>query len=284
MTENSDATAIIVRPQVLPSTSQFQMMRELAERLAYAEGFLPKHFFQGDPRTRPHRVLAAIEYGRAVGIEPMIALQNITMIDGKAGASALLIGALLRRGGYDVSAEYTANDQACVVTISKAGKVTGRGTFSMENARRAGLVREGSGWVKYPRDMLYARALTQAARTGAQDAMLGMSYTSEELSPEVTVDEDGQVTGEIPLAQASVETQAALEAASVEAATDPEAPESVRLQPVAPGRDVTVGPAGVSLPSVSGSVNREQPPQTPTAAPERSARSVGPKPKRQNVV
>src|SRR5213079_2587744 len=27
-----------------------------------------------------------------------------------------------------------------------------------------------------------------------------------------------------------------------------------------------------------------QPPQTPTAAPERSARSVGPKPKRQNVV
>src|SRR5207249_7369767 len=143
MTESDTSTAIIVLPQVLPSIAQFEMMRQMAERLAYAEGFLPKHFFQGDARTRPHRVLAAIEYGRAVGIEPMVALQNITMIDGKAGASALLVGALLRRGGYDVEADVT--DQKASVTVSKAGKVTGKGEFSLEDARRAGLVREGSG-------------------------------------------------------------------------------------------------------------------------------------------
>src|SRR5947207_8756817 len=250
MTENSDSTAIIVRPNVLPSTAQFEMMRQMAERLAYAEGFLPKHFFQGDPRTRPHRVLAAIEYGRAVGIEPMIALQNITMIDGKAGASALLIGALLRRGGYDVSAEYTANEQACVVTISKVGKVTGRGTFSMENARRAGLVREGSGWVKYPRDMLYARALTQAARQGAQDAVLGMAYTSEELGLEV--DADGQVTGEIPVTQASPETVTARE----------EVQSSDQRQ--SGGSD---SPPSTAVQESAAAVTSE-PPLAPTAAPE----------------
>src|SRR5205809_6099818 len=99
------------------------MRRGLVERLAYAEGFLPKHFFQGDPRTRPHRILAAIEYGRAVGIEPMVALQNITMIDGKAGASALLIGALLRRAGYEIKTVYPASEEAyCEVIISKGGK------------------------------------------------------------------------------------------------------------------------------------------------------------------
>src|SRR5437773_7179466 len=114
VTENSDSTAMIVRPSVLPSTAQFEMMRQMAERLAYAEGFLPKHFFQGDPRTRPHRVLAAIEYGRAVGIEPMIALQNITMIDGKAGASALLVAALVRRGGCEIESD--TNDERSVVT------------------------------------------------------------------------------------------------------------------------------------------------------------------------
>src|SRR5436190_4461971 len=132
MTENSDSTAIIVRPQVLPSIAQFEMMRQMAERLAYAEGFLPKHFFQGDPRTRPHRVLAAIEYGRAVGIEPMIALQNITMIDGKAGASALLIGALLRRAGYEPQpAVYSDNDQKCTVDITRNGRLVSSGVYSL---------------------------------------------------------------------------------------------------------------------------------------------------------
>lgn len=216
MAEPTDTQAMIVRPNVLPSTAQFAMMRDLSERLAYAVGFLPDHFFQGDPQTRKHRILAAIEYGRAVGIEPMIALQNITMINGKAGASALLIGALVRRGGYEISDE--TSDERSVVTITKQGKVTGRGEFSIQDAKTAGLIRGGGGWEKYRRDMLYARALTQAARRGAQDAMLGLAYTSEELG--IETDEDGQasttqtvniVTGEIPTQFASVASQEAVQ-------------------------------------------------------------------------
>lgn len=248
MEDRNNDNVLAVRPNVLPSTAQFAMMRELAERLAYAEGFLPRHFFQGDPQTRKHRILAAIEYGRAVGIEPMIALQNITMIDGKASASALLIGALVRRGGYEIESEVEAT--GATVTIRRNGKITGTGEFTLVDAKRAGLLREGSGWTKYPRDMLYARALTQAARQGAQDAMLGLAYTSEELGLEI--DEDGQVSGEIAPKDASSESRAAYNQAAT--------PQAVQA---------------VSIPSQSEATT---PQPAPSAAPH------GPRAKRGNVI
>lgn len=218
-------TALVVRPAVLPSTAQLGVERDLAVRLAFAEGFLPKHFFtNGDGKVRAAKVLAAIEYGRAVGVEPMIALQNITMIDGKAGATALLIGAQLRRAGYkpltvwldsvgnQVPKESPFGQQpgqlwGCKVILSKGGEVTGEGVFSMTDAQRAGLVRDGSGWQRYPKDMLYARALTQSAREGAQDAVLGMQYTAEELGADV--DADGQPVTLPPMADDVIEGELA---------------------------------------------------------------------------
>src|SRR5467141_788490 len=187
--------ALVIRPQVLPSTAQFGIMRDLAIRLASAKGFLPAHYFlddRGQPATgeeKMAKVLAAIEYGRAVGIEPMIALQNITMIKGKAGASAMLIGAQLRRAGYKIETSWYDRTGAavakespdvwgCKVVVGKRGEATGDGVFSLTDAQRAGLLKEDSGWQRYPKDMLYARALTQAAREGAQDAVLGMAYTA----------------------------------------------------------------------------------------------------------
>jgi hypothetical protein len=259
-----EPTAIIVRPNVLPTTAQFTMMRDLSERLAYAVGFLPDHFFQGDPQTRKHRILAAIEYGRAVGIEPMIALQNITMINGKAGASALLIGALVRRGGYEITDE--TSDERSVVTITKQGKVTGRGEFSIQDAKTAGLVRSGGGWEKYRRDMLYARALTQAARRGAQDAMLGLAYTSEELG--VETDEDGQApTGEVVAVTPAVDQDGVIANPSVESLK--------AAQQVA-------GNLGAALPS-SGPTPIVEPPAV-VAAERQTPRSIGPRAKRGNVV
>jgi hypothetical protein len=201
-TDASTTQALIVRPSVLPSLAQFGIERDLAIRLASARGFLPDHYFTGDGVERAAKVLAAIEYGRAVGIEPMIALQNITMIKGKAGASAMLIGAQLRRAGYKITTSWYDQQGVacgkempgvwgCKITLSKNGEVTGDGVFSLTDAQRAGLIKADSGWANYPKDMLYARALTQAAREGAQDAVLGMAYTGEELG--VETDYDGNV-------------------------------------------------------------------------------------------
>src|SRR5260221_9118231 len=307
--------ALIVRPAVLPSIAQFGIERDLAIRLASARGFLPDHYFTGDGRERAAKVLAAIEYGRAVGIEPMIALQNITMIKGKAGASALLIGAQLRRAGYEIATAWydqagtivekrAPNVWGCEIKLTKNGKVTGDGAFSLTDAQRAGLIKEDSGWSKYPKDMLYARALTQAARQGAQDAVLGMAYTADELG--VDVDYDGTAdTLKMPAGLDPWETTtngAVIDGQVVDVAPGvPEAtagnqtiPTATAIQPASPAPSEGA-PAAEVVSETSTDVAPPAPPQTPSSAPVAplsgqafsrrmaAGRSIGPTPRRTNT-
>lgn len=313
--------ALIVRPTVLPSTAQFSIMRDLAIRLASAKGFLPAHYFlddRGQPASgeeKMAKVLAAIEYGRAVGIEPMIALQNITMIKGKAGASAMLIGAQLRRAGYKIETSWYDKTGApvakespevwgCKVVVGKRGEPTGDGVFSLTDAQRAGLLKEDSGWQRYPKDMLYARALTQAAREGAQDAVLGMAYTAEELGGEA--DYDGNVeTVKMPASNGPViEADVVPAAPGVSEAAVASPPPVTVIQPAPPAPPADGG-AGAVMPTEEGAAAPTEgrdagappattPPQvvgpvTPLGGPAfarrmGAGRSVGPAPKRANVV
>src|SRR5467141_3281882 len=126
--------ALVIRPQVLPSTAQFGIMRDLAIRLASAKGFLPAHYFlddRGQPATgeeKMAKVLAAIEYGRAVRIEPMIALQNITMIKGRPAPRPC------------------SSERSCgaLATRSKPRGTTGRAPRSRRNRPMCGAARSWS--------------------------------------------------------------------------------------------------------------------------------------------
>jgi hypothetical protein len=269
-TPTEPTTALIVRPRVLPTMAQFAIEQQMAWKLRNARGFLPNHFMTGDDNERAAKILAAIEYARAVGIEPMIALQNTQVIDGKVGASALLIGALLRKADYGITDD--TNDVRSIVTVSKNG-ISVKGEFSMQDAARAKLIKDGSGWQKYPRDMMYARALTQAARRGAQDAVLGMAYTAEELGG---IEEE--IAG-VPVIEGEVidaKQEAVAQTTGVQASPSPASAEVLTVGNAAP----TVAPVGPTLPDQA-APDAPAPPQT---AQKRSARSVGPQAKRTNVV
>jgi hypothetical protein len=287
----TEETALIVRPRVLPTTAQFAIEQQMAWKLRNARGFLPNHFMVGDENERAAKILAAIEYARAVGIEPMIALQNTQVIDGKVGASALLIGALLRKAGYAITDD--TNDARSIVTVSKNG-IAAKGEFSMQDAQRAKLIKDGSGWQKYPRDMMYARALTQAARRGAQDAVLGMAYTADELGG---VEEE--IAG-VPVLTGEVIDQAP----GVSEATAVSPPPTAAIQPTPPappeGAEAATAPANPAQPPSAEVNTGAEGMVAPTPAPappvgvatslggasvqRRMGRSIGPAPVRKNVV
>jgi len=68
----------------------------------------------------------------------------------------------------------------------------GKTTFTMEDAKRAELVKPGSGWVKYPQAMLFARAISAGCRTFTPDVFSGtLVYVPEEMGADVN--EDGDV-------------------------------------------------------------------------------------------
>jgi hypothetical protein len=282
----TDTTALTVRrPSALvggyqapPDRSELATLIDMANYLAKAPGFVPEHFI-----GQPFKILAAFLYGRDLGITTTNALQHIIVIEGKAGADAQLIGMLVRRAGHDLK-DVTTNERSTVtITRGDTGTVY-EATFGAEDAQRI-TIRTKDGYKKlaeqpayrnYPRGMYYSRALTECARKGCQDALMGVAYTPEELDPTGQVVVIQPPTGEIPLALASAATQEAVaQTTGVQASPSVVAPASPQQQPEGEspqGTGVETSPA-------------PSPPEAaPATAQKRSARSVGPQAKRTNVV
>jgi hypothetical protein len=135
--------------------------------------------FQG----KPGNVLVAIQWGREVGLGPLQALQNIAVINGRPsiwGDAALA----LVRGHPDCASvqegaegEGDARHGWCEVT--RRGEQPQRRTFSIADAKRAGLWGKAGPWTQYPDRMLQLRARGFAIRDVFPDALRGV-LTREE--------------------------------------------------------------------------------------------------------
>lgn len=111
--------------------------------------------------------------GRELGLQPMQSMQGIFIVEGRITLSAGIIATLVKRSGkYDYRIKEHTNEVCVVVIIDRAtGEVLGESGFTIQDAQRAGLVKDRSGWVKYPRNMLFSRALTNAVRWHCPDAL-----------------------------------------------------------------------------------------------------------------
>lgn len=159
-------------------------------------------------RENPAALAYVVEYARALDIPPVTAIVGVHFIDGKMTASAGLISALIRRAGHRlvgpvISGTYEENNLRAVTRITRKDDpdTTYESVWTLQRAERAGLVKlkgdryvavkERSAWDTYPENMLKARSLTECGRDGAEDALMGMHYTPEELGAEV--DGNGEI-------------------------------------------------------------------------------------------
>lgn len=129
--------------------------------------------------------------GREMGMGPIAALAGIHIIEGKPAAGANAIAANVKRSGrYDYRV-VRRDDEACVLAWFERGEPVGESRFTLDDAKRAGLAGK-QNWAKFPRAMLFARALTEGVRVYCPDATGGVVYTPEELSPDRIVTEDAE--------------------------------------------------------------------------------------------
>jgi len=116
----------------------------------------------------------------------MVSLQYLSVIQGKPTMSAEAMAARIRQLGHSlVAVEWT--DTVC--TLKGTHAHTGDSetvSFTMDDAKRANLT--GDNWRKYPKAMLRARATTMIARALFADAIMGISYTPDELGAAVEVE------------------------------------------------------------------------------------------------
>jgi hypothetical protein len=150
--------------------------------MQYAKALAEASLLPNAYRKQPANVLLAIEYGDALGLSPMAAIQGIHIIDGKPTASAAMIGALVRRAGHRLRVQVNQQGTAAKATITRSDDpdFTFESVWTIERAQAAGLVGKGS-WKAYPAAMLKARAITEVARDACPEVLSGVQYTAEEL-------------------------------------------------------------------------------------------------------
>ena len=154
----------------------------LDSRITYAKALAVSDLLPRAYQGKPANVLLAIEYGDALGLAPIAAIQGVHIVDGKPTASAQLIGALVRRAGHRLRVVVNETGTAAKATIIRSDDPDFEFTsvWTMERAQAAGLTGKGT-WKQYPAAMLKARAITEVARDACPEALWGVAYTAEEL-------------------------------------------------------------------------------------------------------
>jgi len=152
----------------------------LSERMQYAQALASADLLPAAYRKKPANVLLAMEYGHALGLDTVTAIQSVHVVDGKPTASAQLIGALVRRAGHRL--RLTGDDKRAVAEVIRRDDpdFVFRAEWTIERAQAAGLAGKGV-WKQYPAAMLKARAITEVARDACPEALAGVAYTPEEL-------------------------------------------------------------------------------------------------------
>lgn len=128
-------------------------------------------------------MLAAVLFGREIGIPPMQAINDLYLVDGKVSMSGKLMSDLVHGAGHELRVTFTAKSTTVAAwrrdPWSHELHHAGDFTFTEADAKRAGLT--DNAWVTYPQIMRTWRAITFACRTVFGDCLGGVTHTPEEL-------------------------------------------------------------------------------------------------------
>jgi hypothetical protein len=114
-------------------------------------------------------------------------MTGIYILQGRVNLSANLIAVQIRRRDrYDYRV-VRLDGEACVIEIVQDDQVVETSNFTMDDARKAGL--DGAAnWRKYPRNMLFARAISNAVRWFCPNVFAGCAvYPPDELGAEAAL-------------------------------------------------------------------------------------------------
>lgn len=176
------------RGELLPAPKSTAEAMELAKTLASSQ-LIPKAFQQ-----RPGDVFVAMMWSHSLGIPIVQGLQGIAVINGKPSLYGDALLAVCMGSGQMADIEETVTGNADNLTATC--KVTRRGkptpvvsTFSMADARAAGLLGKPGPWKQYTSRMLKMRARAFALRDAFPDVLSGIASAEEMQDVEGTATE-----------------------------------------------------------------------------------------------
>ena len=142
-------------------------------------GFAPKGY------TVDTAVVAMIA-GNRLGLDALSSVQGIAVVNGRpclwGDQRAAIIQGSPVYGGQRVEYFGAGDEAGCRVTAWRKGGEDNPTveTFTVKDAKRAGLWGKPGPWTQYPRQMLFNRARAFAYRHAFADALFGVGFREEE--------------------------------------------------------------------------------------------------------
>ncbi len=160
--------------ETLPALQDIQSLQSMAKIMVESRYF-------NDTRDIA-QACVKIMAGQELGISPVAAMRGIDIVKGQISIRAHLMAAMVKRSGkYDYRV-VTSTNEACEIEFFElpAKDSLGVSAFSMDDAQRAKLT-GNDNYVKYPKAMLYNRAMSNGARMYCPDLFLGAVYEENEI-------------------------------------------------------------------------------------------------------
>lgn len=166
------------------------MGNELAVReempLAQLGEVLVKSGFFQDTRDVAQAIVKVLA-GRELGFGAISSMTGVYIVKGRPAISAGLMAAAIKRSGKYTYRVIALDETVCEIAFFEGKEEVGRSRFTVDDARKAGT----QNMDRFPRNMLFARALSNGAKWFCPDIFGGPIYTPEELG--ASVNEDGEV-------------------------------------------------------------------------------------------
>lgn len=170
-TELSTKTAKPVAFDLSPRN--FEEAWRMAEILANSD-MVPKDF-----RGKPENCLIAMQWGSEVGLKAMQALQNIAVINGRPSMWGDAVIALALSNPICESIIEEDDGFTATCRVKRRGGQEQSRTFSIDDAKAAGLAGKQGPWTQYPKRMRQMRARAFAIRDVFPDVLRGLAVAEE---------------------------------------------------------------------------------------------------------
>lgn len=153
----------------------------LTESIAIGKLFFESGLF-ADIKSAAQAVVK-IQAGAELGLGAYTSISGIHIIQGKPVLGAgIIAGKVKGSGKYDYEV-MQQDDKVCSIDFYQGKKKLGNSTFTIDDAKRAGT----KNMDKYPRNMLFARAVSNGVKWYCPDVFNGPVYVPEEME-QVTED------------------------------------------------------------------------------------------------
>ena len=161
-------------------TSTFDLSPQTFDQaLTFSQYLADSDMVPKDYKGKPGNCLIAMQWGAEVGLKPLQALQNLAVINGRPALWGDSVIAIVRASPLCEYVIETDDGQTATCKVKRRGEPEQIRTFSVDDARAAGLDGKQGPWTQFRKRMRQMRARAFALRDVFPDVLRGLPVAEE---------------------------------------------------------------------------------------------------------